>query len=465
MSEARKPKANLVAAVFLALSLTGLPAAQNSSRPLSYDLKVRVEPAAGTVEVRAGVEIPAKDPPGRDLRFGLHETFAIRRLSVNGRQTDFSFEPGETSPITPALKRVVVKLPSDLPPGRIRMDIDYGGRLKELPEFGASAGEEPAMDDKVTPRMVELACYSSWYPQFILGEKLEVRMEVSLPQGWVAVCSGAKLDERIAEDRVVTRWFSAKDFDALISASPSYRKISLRESGVPIEIYHTRMPQKFLDGEARQVAGVVKLYAGRLGDTAIPGGVIRHVYSPKRKGQGKAGIARAGVIVTSEGLTLESLAQDPRFSLFQPIAHEIAHFWWNSGVGQGDWVNEAFAEYFSALSVREISSEAEFRNILEDYRTQVRGLPADAPPLATVPFMNDDVGYVVRYFKSALMLNKFREILGDEGFFRACRDFFQESKGKLIGTDAFRGFWTRALADRKFLVELWLDSAGGLPRD
>lgn len=458
-------KRNLVAVVFLVLSFSGFSMAQENSGLLSYDLKVRIEPAPGTIEVQAKVTIPLKDPQAREFKFGLHETFAVRQLKVNGKEAAFSFEPGELSPMTPAFRNVVVTLPADVPQGRIPLDIEYGGRLKSLPEFGASSGQEPAMDDQVNSRMVELACYSSWYPQFVLGEPIEVRMEVSLPQGWIAICSGKKLDEQVAAGRVVTRWFSAKDLDPLIAAAPNYKKISTRESGVEIEIYHTQMPEKFLKEEVRQIADVVRLYTGRLGETYIPGGTIRQVYSPKRKGQGMAGIARPGLIVTSEGLTLESLAQDPGFSLFQPIAHEIAHFWWNMGVGQGDWINEAFAEYYSAVAVQKVSSEAEFRKVIEDCRNQVRGLPSDAPSLATVPFMNDEVNYVVRHFKGALMLDHFRKVLGDERFFQACREFFQTYKGKPIGTSEFRGFWTKTFPDQATAVGLWLDSRGGLPPD
>ena len=459
----RSVKRSLVVAVVLVLGLGGSLVAQESPERLSYDLKVRIEPAAGTVEVKATVEIPPKEPRAGRLKFGLHETFAIRQLRVNGKEVSFSFEPGELSPMTPAFRNVVVKLPSEVLPGPIRLDIEYQGRLKELPEFGAAPEGEPAMDDQVNSRMVELACYSSWYPQFVLGEPIEVRMEVSLPQGWIAVGSGKKLDERVAAGRVVTRWFSATDIDPLIAAAPNYKKRSFKESGVEIEIYHTRMPEKFLEGEVRQVAEVARLYAGRLGETNIPGGTIRHVYSPKRMGQGMAGIARPGLIVTSEGRTLDSLAQDPAFSLFQPIAHEIAHFWWNSGVGQGDWINEAFAEYFSSVAVQKITSEAEFRSVMEGWRDMVRQLPAEAPSLAAVPFMNDGVAFVVRHFKGALMLDRFRQILGDDKFFGACREFFQASKGRSIGTSDFRGFWTEKLSDRKALVGLWLDSRGGLP--
>jgi hypothetical protein len=71
------------------------------------------------------------------------------------------------------------------------------------------------------------------------------------------------------------------------------------------------MPDTFVESEMRQVADVMKLFTDRLGETTIPAGTIKHVYSPKRKGQGRAGIARPGMIVTSEGLTLKELANDP----------------------------------------------------------------------------------------------------------------------------------------------------------
>ena len=320
------------------------------------------------------------------------------------------------------------------------------------------------MDDQVNSQLVELAGFSSWYPQFSFGgAPVNAEFELSLPQGWISICSGKELEERVEAGRSITRWSSPKDLDLLIVASPNFQKKSFRQSGVDIEIYHTRMPEKFIEAEVQQIASVVKLYTDRLGETTIPGGKVRHVYSPKRKGQGKAGTARPGLIVTSEGITLESLASDPHFSLFQPIAHEIAHFWWNFGAGQGDWINEASAEYFSAISVQKIISETEFRSILEDYRKQVDGLPADAPSLATVPFVNDDVRYVVRYFKGALLLDFLRQTVGDDVFFTACREFFQSYEGKPTGTPEFRSFWKAKLRDKGKLLDVWLDSPGGLP--
>src|SRR5208337_2589333 len=289
----------LLRVIFLVLGLSGFLVAEEKAMPVSYDLRVRIEPGPGDIAVQAKVEIPLKNPQGRDFKFGLHETFTVKQLLVNGKKASFSFQPAEPSPMTPAFRNVVVSLPPDVSPGKIRMDIEYEGRLKNIPEFGTSPDQKQAMDDQVNARMVELAGYSSWYPQFVFGEPVQVQMELSLPQGWISICSGKKLDEQVKDGRVITRWFSARDLDPLIAASPNYKEKSVRQSGVNVEIYYTQMPEEFVSGEARQIADVVKLYTDGLGETNIPGGTVKHVYSPKRKGQGKAGIARPGMIVTS----------------------------------------------------------------------------------------------------------------------------------------------------------------------
>jgi len=309
---------------------------------------------------------------------------------------------------------------------------------------------------------VELANYSSWYPQFFAyGRPLETKLEVSLPKGWLTICSGKKLDDQEKDGRTVTRWASLQDTDILITAAPNFKGKVIPLADGQIDIYYTQLPEAFIDRDGGEIEAVVNVFTRGLGSTTIPAGAIKHVFSPMRKGQGRAGIARPGMIVTSEGRMLEQLASDPKFSLLQDVAHEIAHFWWNFGAGQGDWINEAFAEYGSAFAVRQIASEERFQKVLERYRSEVSQLPADAPSLAKVPF--DGSGFVIRYYKGSLMLDSIRQTMGDTAFGAASREFFQTYKGKSAGTAEFRNFWKDKLGDKGNLIDSWLDSAGGSP--
>jgi len=445
--------------VILVSALSAL--AEEKPLPVSYDLKITIEPEQGTMAVRGNISVPV-EPDAKTLQFGLHETFAVRKLLINNRAAKFSFQPGDRNPIYPATRKVVVHLPARIPAGKVQLEIEYGGKLKEIQEFGTFPDQKQAMDDQINSRLVELANYSSWYPQFfVFGRPIETALEVSLPRGWLAICSGKKLDEQPEEGRAVTRWSSAQDTDILIAAAPNFKGKVIPLAEGQIDIYYTQLPEEFIDRDAGEIEAVMNLFTRGLGDTRIPSGALKHVFSPMRKGQGRAGIARPGMIVTSEGLMLEELAKAPKFSLLQDVAHEIAHFWWNFGAGQGDWINEALAEYSSAFAVGQIVSAPQFQKVLEGYRSEVRQLPADAPSLAKVPF--DGSGFVVRYYKGSLMLDSIRQAMGDAAFGPAVREFFQTYKGKSIGTAEFRSFWERELGDKKDLVDVWLDSTGGLP--
>jgi hypothetical protein len=435
--------------------------AEERSVPVSYDLTVTIEPQHGSIAVHGNIGVPV-EAGATTLRFGLHEAFAIKKLLVNGRAAKFSFQAGDPSPIYPATRKVLVHLPTGVPGGKVQLEVEYAGRLKEISEFGTFPDQKQAMDDQINLRLVELANYSSWYPQFfVYGRPIETKLEVSFPKGWLAICSGKKLDEHEKDGRTMTRWSSAQDTDILITAAPNFKGKVIPLADGQIDIYYTQLPEGFIDRDGGEIEAVVNLLTGGLGSTTIPSGAVKHVFSPMHKGQGRAGIARPGMIVTSEGRMLEELAKDPKFSLLQDVAHEIGHFWWNFGAGQGDWINEAFAEYSSAFAVRQMVSEDQYQKVLERYRSEVRELPADAPSLAEVPF--DGSGFVVRYYKGSLMLDSIRQTMGDAAFAAAAREFFQSYKGKSIGTMEFRSFWKEKLGDKGKMIDSWLDSPGGLP--
>jgi len=296
-----------------------------------------------------------------------------------------------------------------------------------------------------------------------MGFPFSVNLEVSLPKGWVTIASGKKLSEQLANGRAVSRWSSPMDTDIVVVASPKFKVKKGRYSDIDVEIYYTQLPERFINSELAQLAQLVQLFTTYLGESNIPVKTVKHVYSPKRLGQGRAGFARSGMIVTSEGRTIDALNADAGFSLFQDIAHEVAHFWWNFGAGQGDWINEAFAEYFSAVAVEKTKSQADFYSVLGRYERSVAKLPPDAPSIATATFEGPS-SFVVRYYKGSLMLDQFRRTLGDKDFFADVREFYQTYKGKPIGTDEFRNFWKTKLGDKAAMVDQWLDSQGGAPK-
>jgi hypothetical protein len=173
--------------LFLIVLASGIAAlAQEKPLLVAYDLKVVIEPRPGTISVHGKIGVPvARD--AKTLQFGLHETFAIRKLLINHGAVTFSFQPGDPNPIFPATKNVVVNLPASTQAGEVQLEIEYEGRLKDIPEFGTFPDQTQALDDQINSRLVELANYSVWYPKFfVYGRPIAATLEVSLPKGWIA---------------------------------------------------------------------------------------------------------------------------------------------------------------------------------------------------------------------------------------------------------------------------------------
>jgi len=438
--------------VFLSVSI---PA--GAAKPLRYELDVQLDPGRQHIAVTGQVSLQIEEGESV-LSFHLHETFLVAECAVNGVPAHCTRARPALPGAVPTSRQVTVELPEAVDRGPLDLEIRYHGVIRNLPGWGDPAAEGPFQDDSAGPDRVELALYSSWYPFFAFGPTFSVEMDVALPRGWVVTCLGREVNRRELQDEATTRWKAQSVNDVLIIASPRFRSMDVETAAGRVQILHTRLPEHYLRREAQETEQTLLLFGKILGDTT-GNQLVRHVYSPRNWGQG---FSRPGMIVMSEGRVLMALAEDSDASLVHGNAHEAAHFWWRFGSGQGDWINESFAEYFAILAVRAVRGEGPFRDDLEKKRNAVRALPEYAPALAVVPFSNDGHGYTIRYQKGALMLDAFREHMGDAGFFSASRSFYEAIKDRSVGTEEFRAHWKEVLKNDD-LLSTWLDSPGGMP--
>ena len=429
-----------------------------ADQPAAYKLSVTLSPESRSIHVEGLVTVKLDDKQRDRLTFEIHEAFDITKLEINGTPAKHSFEKSAPSRLTPTARKVTTELPDNISDTQVDVSFSYEGKLRELPNFGAPGSDGPFLDDAITSERIELSYYSSWYPSFGFGSRFDADLEVTLPRDWRVACIGKEL--ALSETKV--RCVGQELDDLVIVASPEFEVETVDTSSGQVLIYHTRLPEKFVSREVEETEKTLRFFRNKVGPSRLKNSIVKHVYSPRELGQG--GYARAGMTVTSEGRVLTLLASDPHASLLRGMAHEMGHFWWNFGAEQGDWMNEAFAEYFSLLAVREIQGKESFDTALAQRKKAVAELPVDAPAISLVPASNDDHGYTIRYFKGAMMLDHFRLLMGDDSFFRSCRDFFSQYKNDRVETTEFRTFWTEALgSDRKWLGS-WLDSKGAQPK-
>jgi hypothetical protein len=433
-------------------------------RAVAYQIEAELLPAQGQIAVAARITVVRDDYLDPELPFLLHESFEIRELTVGDRQLEFTSRLESTDALRPASRRVVVALSEELRRPELVLEVAYGGRLAPLPQFGSDEAVElgQALDDTISPERVELAYYSSWYPQFgALGPLFSSDLAITVPEEWVTVATGERTEDTVDGGNRRTVWRATRASDLVVVASPELKRESITLAGASVEIFHSRLPRSYVSREAVNARRSLELFRDLLGDPRAGGDSVKVVYSPRAHGQG--GYSRAPMVVLSEGRVLEALRLDPRLSLLRGTAHEAAHFWWNFGIGQGDWINEAFAEYFALLAVERIDSLDQLRAALGRARQVVERLPSDAPSLAEVPPSNQGHGTTIRYQKGALMLHSFRRALGDDAFLEACRAFYQSYRARAATTEDFRSFWSERLAEHAHRLDRWLDSPGGIP--
>jgi hypothetical protein len=443
-------------ALFLAVAIVcaSRPA---DAQPERYVLDVRLDPERGHLSVSGWVWVRLAEGASA-ISFDLHETFRILECAVDGEPVRCARVEPSPSGGAPTTRGVTAELPTGTRRELAELEIRYEGRLRNLPSWGQPDAEGPFSDDALGPDRVELALYSAWYPSFGFGPTFDVDMDLAIPPGWGVTGIGLERDRRESPAQTTMRREARSVNDVVVIASPRLRSKGIETSAGRVLIHHTRLPEDFLLKEGRETERTLQLFTEILGESSGRQ-TVQHVYSPRDWGQG---YARPGLIVVSEGRVLRTLEEDPGASFLHGHAHEAAHFWWRFGSGQGDWINETFAEYFALLAVRSIQGEDEFRKILDRERNDVRGLPADAPALGVVPFRNDGPGYTIRYHKGALMLDAFRRRLGDDAFLRACRRFYERIEGRRVGTPDFRAHWRDVLEDEE-LLSAWLDSPGSDP--
>lgn len=446
--------ANLLFVLFLAGSGTA------EVLPRTYWLDVSIEPETGLLQVEGEIllsQIPAEQPT---LFFNLHSSFTIEEIRIAARKAAFTSEPNSRTRTVLASKMVMVRIPGEIDREKAALRFTYKGKLQDIPAWGSRDGQRFGLDDVIDSERVELASYSNWYPFWYYGVHFDFEMEVSLPEDWLVVCSGDKSREETVEERKVTFWAGTRANDIVILASPDFKTASVESDRAVIELYYTELPEDYILGEAKGLEKTLNLFTEILGPPPGQSNVFRYVYSPREFGQG--GYSRPGLVVASEGRMLRALEEDPELTTLRGNAHEMAHFWWNFGLGQGDWINEAFAEFFGLLAVEKIQSREKFQEIYERYQEIVLTLPDDAHAISQVPPENTEMNYITRYYKGALMLHAFRELLGEDAFLQAARRFMQNFQNEGARTPDFRRFWNELIQEEEFLNR-WLDSPGSEP--
>lgn len=380
-----------------------------------YEIKTEVKPPT-TVNADATVTMKVNRGGSRTLLFELSRFLQVNRVEENGKPLEFINNPAldGTRLAKQGNDQVAVVFPNPLHEGQVlKLRFVYGGDV--LSDAGGG--------------LMYVGARGAWYPNRGLQPCI-FDLEFRYPAEWKLVATGKRMDVASADEGLDTasgerqaKWVSEQPFALAGFNLGKYEKAVARAGQIEVETYAARGVERSFP---RMSGPVVQAPDLRGLSPAAGSPVVREMVdpSPARNAQAVANEAASSMGFFSKMLgpypysSLE-LTQMPgpasqgwpgliflsSMSFLSPaeaaslhigdaqgilrrlmLPHETAHQWWGDLVlwrsYRDQWLVEALANY-CALMKLETENPAQFRQVLEKYRTDLQEKNKDGEELAS----------------------------------------------------------------------------------
>ena len=346
----------------------------------------------------------------------------------------------------------------------------------------------------------------TWYPSFGLSPA-QFDLEFRYPAPWTLIATGKKISGASEEDQTeetggerVSHWVSERPIAVAGFNLGRYVRADAKAGDVLVEAYGTRgversfpkapvemivppfpgaeprglvrepivivppppSPARNVQAVADQASKAIESFSAWFGP--YPYGSLALTQMPGNVSQGWPGLVFLSSFAFLSPQEQADLKLDPVMRLLssQVLAHETAHQWWGNLVlwksYRDQWFAEGLANY-SALLVLEQKSPAQFRQVLEKYRSDLLSKNKDGELLRTAGPVtlgqrlissHFPGGYdAISYERGTWLFHMLRSMLRDsegathsrnrktnpeEPFFRALRKVREQYAGKSIST-------------------------------
>ncbi len=290
-------------------------------------------------------------------------------------------------------------------------------------------------------------------------------LHLTVPAGTVVASTGVEVARVERGDEVRITLVSAATRDFTLALSPDYRTLS-RQVG------ETRVTSFYLPGDeggARDAlntaAKAIEVFNTRFGP--YPYSEFDVAETPFLIEGSPGGMEYPGLVFISSDLYESEGFYSTALAVI--VAHETAHQWWYSTVGNNQvdepWLDEAFATFAEILYVEETEGKAaaeETAALWVEFPYLLATMMGEDRPVATslLEFGDDSMLYsAIVYSKGALFLRELRALVGDETFFAILQHHYQAHCYGIVPPEGFRrsiAEVTGGAPDAFALYDLWI---------
>jgi hypothetical protein len=332
------------------------------------------------------------------------------------------------------------------------IEIEYSGQIHPP----VKDSKKPAMG-YIKRDFVELSCYSAWYPvPFNIETNMSFELAIEGPEDWTWMAN-AKLQR--CEERgtsTIWRWKQSRPVNDITLVGLPKSDAHLDNKSFFWGPRDLAGSHKVLDTSAKGMNQLLDEWLGPKLSTDS----LRFALTPRQVG---GAYARSGLIVVGGGYSTDMSLRGP---VLQSMCHEMCHDWFcKASVRTYDnWLDEALAEYCSAVITDEYLKDGYFQKRVE----KIKGLLEKQGKIPAIRNLNrdQDEAYAAYYYRGFLLLNEIAERMNRNEFHKMVGEFAQICvKQKVVTTDMFLEFMERKLGNEAIsIANQWLDYDGiGVP--
>ena len=370
--------------------------------------------------------------------------------------------------MTPQLEQqgTALKVPVTLAPGALA-DITL--------EFTVSIPRDPTAGYAMFGSTNGMTTLPDFYPVIPVRDESGWHIEIApdygdetfTPTGLYDVSITAKADQVVVTSGTCQkpetgtwRCVSGPMRDFMVAMSADYRVVTQTVDDVNVRSFYIPSDEAGGKRALKVASDALRVYSRRFG--AYPFAELDVVETGTRAG----GIEYPGLVVIASNL----YGQPSEGSYFDfVVAHEVAHQWWYSLVGNDQvnhpWLDESLVGYSTILYYEDTYSKAVadqlFKQVFEDvYQKLVRDRRDQKVDQPVSAFTQDDYSAVV-YRKGPLFFKALREAIGDEKFAAFLKTYFRQNRYGIATSERMLAA-AESVADRATVQSLfgkWIESA------
>lgn len=244
---------------------------------------------------------------------------------------------------------------------------------------------------------------------------------LTAPADWTLVTTGSAVDGRLDAGRQTARFVSGPQRDFMIVAT-RLKAVTGNADGTRVNSFYVAGNEAGGQAALRAAVNSIQVYNARFG---------RYPFAEFDVVPVDAGTFLG---VEYPGITLieQRLYRQPR-QLEIVVAHEVAHQWWYSIIGNNvqtqAWLDEALASYSQVIYAEEITGReaanaelAQFRSSYRNARTAGRDTIIEQPNQRIRSY------FPIVYAKGALFFQALRNQIGEDAFDRFLKTYYADHR-------------------------------------